>query len=53
MTYLIAKDWDLPTILAMLHELPLEYAPLNTDVSDRLWGAEQGSEALIQASPRP
>lgn len=47
------EAFDLPTILAMLHELPLEYSPLNTDVSDRLWGAEQGSEALIQASPRP
>jgi len=35
------EAFDLPTILAMLHELPLEYSPLNTEPSDRLWAAEQ------------
>jgi FlaA1/EpsC-like NDP-sugar epimerase len=34
------ENADLPAIIAILHELPLEYAPLSDEISDLLWGAE-------------
>jgi len=37
-------DFDLPAILAILHELPLGYAPLDEDTSDLLWNAVQDIE---------
>lgn len=36
--------FDLPEIVAILHELPLGYAPVSTEISDLLWGAEQDTE---------
>ena len=38
------EAFDLPAIVAILHELPLDYAPLSTEISDLLWGAEQDVE---------
>ena len=38
------ENLDLPAIVAILHELPLDYAPLSTDISDLIWGAEQNVE---------
>lgn len=38
------ENFDIPAIVAILCELPLEYAPLSTDISDLLWGAEQEFE---------
>jgi FlaA1/EpsC-like NDP-sugar epimerase len=38
------ENLDLPAIVAILHELPLDYAPLSTDISDLIWGAEQTVE---------
>jgi hypothetical protein len=38
------KNFDLPAIIAILHELPLDYTPLNKDTSDLLWNAEQDIE---------
>ncbi|WP_422026174.1 polysaccharide biosynthesis protein [Roseovarius sp.] len=35
------ESFDLPAILAILHELPLNYAPLGGDISDLLWSAQQ------------
>lgn len=37
-------DFDLPAIIAILHELPLDYAPLGEDTSDLLWNAMQDIE---------
>ena len=37
-------DFDLPTIVAILFELPLDYAPLDGDTSDLLWNAMQDIE---------
>ena len=37
-------DFDLPAIVAILHELPLDYAPLEGDTSDLLWNAMQDIE---------
>jgi FlaA1/EpsC-like NDP-sugar epimerase len=37
-------DFDLPAVLAILHELPLGYAPLDEDTSDLLWNAMQDIE---------
>ena len=37
-------DFDLPAIVAILHELPLDYAPLDEDTSDLLWNAMQDIE---------
>ena len=37
-------DFDLPAIVAILHELPLDYAPLDEDTSDLLWNAVQDIE---------
>lgn len=34
---------DLPTIMAILHELPIDYAPLSQEISDLLWCAEADS----------
>ena len=51
------EDSDLPTIVATLHELPLDYKPMCTDISDLLWVAEQESEerqnVTIEASGHP
>jgi FlaA1/EpsC-like NDP-sugar epimerase len=38
------NDFDLPAIVAILHELPLNYVPLDEDTSDLLWNALQGIE---------
>ena len=38
------NDFDLPAIVAILHELPLDFAPLDEDTSDLLWNAVQGME---------
>ena len=38
------ENFDLPAIVAILHELPLEYAPLSTDIADLLWNADQEIE---------
>ena len=38
------ENSNLPEIIAIMHELPLDYVPLGTDISDLLWGADQGSE---------
>ena len=38
------ENSDLPTIVAILHELPVDYAPLGRDISDLVWGAEQDNE---------
>jgi FlaA1/EpsC-like NDP-sugar epimerase len=38
------ERFDLPEIVAILHELPLDYAPLNNEISDLVWGAEQDKE---------
>ena len=35
---------DLPTIIAILQQLPLDYAPSSTEMSDLLGGADQGTE---------
>ena len=35
---------DLPAIVAILHELPIEYASSGTDILDLLWGAAQETE---------
>jgi len=37
-------DFDLPAIVAILHELPIDYAPLDEDTSDLLWNAMQDIE---------
>ena len=37
------EAFDLPAIIAILHELPVEYAPLSDEISDLLW-----SEALVK-----
>ena len=39
-------DFDLPAIVAILHELPIDYAPLDEDTSDLLWSAMQDIERL-------
>lgn len=38
--------FDLPAIVAILNELPLDYARLSTDISDLLWLAEQDIKGL-------
>lgn len=35
------EAFDFPEIFAILHELPLGYAPSSKDISDLLWSAEQ------------
>ena len=37
-------DSDLPAIIAILHELPLDYAPLDEDTFDLLWNEVQDIE---------
>jgi FlaA1/EpsC-like NDP-sugar epimerase len=37
------EDYNLPAIVSILHELPLDYAPLSNEISDLLWDAQQGS----------
>ena len=37
-------DFDLPAVVSILHELPLDYAPLDEDTSDLLWNAAQDIE---------
>lgn len=36
------ETFDLPEIITILHELPVEYAPMSNGISDLLWGATQG-----------
>lgn len=38
------EAFDLPAIVVILHELPLEYAPSSTEISDLLWGAAHGTD---------
>lgn len=38
------EAFDLPAIVAILHELPLEYAPSSKEISDLLWGADHGTD---------
>lgn len=38
--------FDLPKIIAILHELPLDYAPSSTEISDLLWGSDHGAGEL-------
>lgn len=35
------EAFDIPAIVAILRELPLDYAPFSTDTSDLLWGSGQ------------
>lgn len=37
------ENFDLPAISSVLHELPLDYSPLSTEISDLLWGVVQDS----------
>lgn len=39
------EAFDLPAIAEILHELPLDYAPVSGDISDLLWEAEREDEA--------
>lgn len=34
------ETFDLLSIIAILHELPLDYSPVTKDILDRLWGVE-------------
>ena len=34
------EEFDLPSIVGILYELPLDYTPLTNDISDLLWDAE-------------
>lgn len=47
------ENLDLPAIIAILHELPLDYAPLSTDISDLIWGAEQNVEEWESVTIEP
>lgn len=38
------EAFDLPAIVVILHELPLEYAPSSTEISDLLWRADHGTD---------
>ena len=38
------ENFDLPTIIGILRELPLDYAPSGKDISDLLWGAEHDTQ---------
>jgi FlaA1/EpsC-like NDP-sugar epimerase len=35
------EAFDLPVILSILHELPLDYSPTNAGISDLLWSASE------------
>lgn len=37
-------DFDLPTIIAILHELPLEYTPQSDGIADLIWSEHDGLE---------
>ena len=37
-------DFDIPALVAILHELPLDYRPMDEDTSDLLWNAMQDIE---------
>lgn len=41
-------DFDLPTIVAILHELPLEYTPMNAQISDLIW-SQRDNRAISKA----
>lgn len=47
-------DFDLPAVIAILHELPLDYMPRDKDTSDLVWNALQDSverqEMTVQAA---
>ena len=43
-------DFDLPAVVAILHELPLDYTPLDEDTSDLLWNAVQSIDGRYEAS---
>ncbi|CRK76339.1 MULTISPECIES: polysaccharide biosynthesis protein [Roseobacteraceae] len=38
------EAFDLPAIVIILHELPLEYAPSSTEISDLLWRADHDTD---------
>lgn len=38
------ETFDLPMIVSILHEFPLEYTPVSADISDLIWGADQDTE---------
>lgn len=38
------EAYDLPTIISILHALPLDYAPSSAEISDLLWAADNGTE---------
>lgn len=38
------ENFNLPAIIAILHELPIDYTPLSKDISDLLWDAEKERE---------
>jgi FlaA1/EpsC-like NDP-sugar epimerase len=38
------EAFDLPAIVAILYELPLDYVPSSTEISDLLWGADCGTD---------
>lgn len=40
------EDFNLPLITSILHELPLDYSPLSSSISDLLWDAQQDDVAL-------
>ena len=44
------STFNLPEIVAILHELPLDYAPQNTGTSDLLWSEKQGIEKSQDSS---
>lgn len=44
--FVACVGFDLPEVFAILHELPLEYTPLNRDIADLLWTAEQDLEGF-------
>jgi FlaA1/EpsC-like NDP-sugar epimerase len=39
--FVACEDFDLPVIVSILHELPLDYAPVAGDISDLVWSAQQ------------
>ena len=41
---------DVPAILSLLHELPVAYAPLDTEISDLLWNAARQENSGSQNS---
>ena len=45
-------DFDLPAVVDILHELPLDYAPLDEGTSDLLWNTVQDFETARLGSQR-